>query len=82
MKIAKVEKLVPNVRDKNTCVVNIKNLNDRLKDSLKLKKLHWVIRFEQGYWMKPYIKVNTQLRAAAKNGFDNYFFKLMNNSVF
>lgn len=66
MKIAKVEKLVPNVRDKNTCVVNIKNLTDKLKDSLKLKKLHRVIRFEQGYWMK----------------FDTYFFKLMNNSVF
>ena len=45
IKIGKVEKLVPSLKDKNTCVVHTKNLNEALKHGLKLKKVHWVIRF-------------------------------------
>lgn len=36
IKIGKVKNLVPNFRDKNTCVVHIKNLNEALKHGLKL----------------------------------------------
>ena len=32
--------------------------------------------------MEPYIALNTQKQAGAKNRFDKDFFKLMNNSVF
>jgi len=31
--------------------------------------------------MKPYIELNTKLRAAAKKDVEKYFFKLMNNSI-
>ena len=82
MKIGRVEKLAPNLKDKKGYVVHIKALDQALKHGLKLKKVHRVIEFRQSKWMKPYIMLNTRLRTAAKNEFEKDFFKLMNNSVF
>ena len=82
MKIGRVEKLVPNLKDKKGYVVHIKALEQALKHGLKLKKLHRVIEFQQSRWMKAYIMLNTRLRKDAKNEFEKDFFKLMNNSVF
>ena len=49
---------------------------------LKLKRVHWVIEFQQSKWMKAYIMLNTRLKKDAKNEFEKDFFKLINNSVF
>ena len=81
-KIGREEKLVPNLKDKNGCVVHIKVLNQVLKHGLKLKKVHPVNEFQQSKWIKAYIMLNTKLRTVAKNEFEKDFFKLMNNSVF
>ena len=75
MKIGKVEKLVPNLKDKKTYVVHIKSLNQALKHGLKLKNVHRVIRFEQSNWMKPYIMLNAKLKTAAKNEFKKDFLR-------
>ena len=82
MKIGKMEKLVPNLKDKKGYVVRIKTLNQASRHGLKLKKVHRVIEFQHSNWMKPYIMLNTRLRTSAKNEFEKDFFKLMNNSVF
>ena len=82
MKIGRVEKLVPNHKDKKTYVVHIKSLNPALRHDLKLKNVHRVIRFTQSNWTKPYVMLNTKLRTAAKNKFEKDFFNLVNNSVF
>ena len=47
-----------------------------------IKKVHKVIRFNQEARLKEYIDMNIDLRKQAKNDFQKYFFKLMNNSVF
>ena len=79
MKIGKMEKLVPNLKDKKGYGVRIKTLNQASRHGLKLKKVHRVIEFQHSNWMKPYIMLNTRLRTAAK---EKDFFKLMNNSMF
>ena len=77
-----VEKLIPNLRDKNNYVIHYKNLIQCLKLGMKLKKIHRGIKFTESTWLKPYIDKNTNLRTQAKNNFEKDFYKLMNNSVF
>ena len=82
MKINKVEKLVPNLRDKKNYVIHIRVLDQVLRHGLVLERIYSAIEFNQMDWMKPYIDFNTKLRIAATNDFKKDFFKLMNNSVF
>ena len=77
-----VKKLIPNLRNKTKYVIHYRNLIQCLKAGLKLTKIHKGIKFVLSDWMKPYIEMNTNLRAMAKNNFEKDFFKLMNNSVF
>ena len=78
----RVEKLIPNLRDKTKYVIHYKNLIQCLKAGLKLKKIHRGIKFIESEWIKPYIEMNTNLRTKAKNEFEKDFYKLMINSVF
>ena len=78
----KVEKLIPNLQDKEKYVIHYKNLKQYLDLGLELTCIHRGINFEESEWLKTYIDINTKLRAKAKNNFEKDFFKLMNNSVF
>ena len=82
MKIEKVEKLVANIHDKTEYIIHIRNLKRALHHGLVLKKVHRLIKFHQNAWLKPYTDMNTNLRKKAKNDFEKYFFKLINNAVF
>ena len=77
MKINKCRKLVCNLSDKNN------NFGETsVYHGLILKKIHRVIQFNQEAWLKEYIDMNTELRKQAKNDFEKYLFKSMNNSIF
>ena len=82
MKIWKIEKIVTNLHDKGEFVIIMKDLKQELNYGLVLKKVRKVIRFNQNASLKPHIDMNTNLRKNAKNDFEKYFFKLMNNAVF
>ena len=77
-----VEKLIPNLRDKKKYVLHYKNLIQCIRYGMKLTRIHRGIKFVESEWLKPYIDMNTNLRAKAKNNFEKDFFKLKNNSVF
>ena len=81
-KPARVEKLVPNLWNKEKYIIHYRNLKFYLAQGLKLQKIHRVLQFKQEASLKSYIQHNTQLRAAAENDFEKDFFKLLNNSVF
>ena len=82
IKVNGVEKLIPNLYDKEKYVIHVKASKQALDHGLVLKNIHRVIQFKQSAWMKEYIDFNTKLRTAAKNDFEKDFYKLMNNSVF
>jgi len=77
-----MEKLVPNLNDKEGYVVDIRNLKFYVDHGLIVTKIHSVLSFDQSTWMKPYIDFNTEMRKKAKNDFEKDFFKLMCNSCF
>ena len=82
VKVNDVEKLIPNLNDKTKYVIHHETLKLYLSLGLKLTKIHRGITFTECAWLKPYIDLNTDLRAKATNDFEKDFFKLMNNSVF
>ena len=60
-KLAKVEKLVCSVEDKEQYVIHIRALKQALNNGLKLKQVLRVIKFQQKAWLKLYIDMNTVL---------------------
>ena len=82
MKINRVEKLVPSLKDKKNYIIHIQALDQALVHRLILERIHQAIEFDQSAWMKTYIDFNTQLRTKVKNDFEKDSFKLMNIAVF
>ena len=64
-------------------MLHYRNLQLYTDRSLKVKKVHGMLEFNQSLWLKQYIDFNTQEGTQAnKNSLEKDFFKLINNSVF
>ena len=55
--IGLVSKLIPTLRDKKEYVLHYRNLQLYLDLSLKIKKVHRVLKFDQSPWLKQYIEL-------------------------
>jgi len=82
MVVNKVEKLIPTLRNKGKYVLHHRNLKQYLEMGMNIMKIHHGISFVEDAWLKPYIKLNTNLRTEASSEFEKDFVKLTNNSVF
>ena len=58
IKIGQVEKLIPNLRDKERYIVYYRNLQLYLSLGLKLTKIHRALEFSQSSWLAEYIDFN------------------------
>ena len=79
---SKVKKLAPNLLPKTNYVCHIRNLQLYKKLGVKITCVHQALKFNESAWLKPYIDLNTKLRAAATNDADKDMYKLLNNAVF
>ena len=74
-----VYKLTPNFKDKENYPIHHTVLKQYLSLGMKLVKIQvHCITFNESNWMKPYIDLNTDLRAKATTEFEKDFFKLIN----
>ena len=75
-------KLMSTLYDKKKYVIHYINLKLYLRLGMRLVHVHRVVQFQQSYWLKEYISLNTEKRKKAQNAFEKDFYKLMNNSIF
>ena len=76
-----VEKLVPNLCNKDRYVLHYRNLQLYKSLGMRLTKVHRALRFDQSPWMESYIRMSTELWKKAASDFENDLYKLM-NSIF
>ena len=59
--LTEVEKLVPNLRNKDCYVLHYRNLQLYMFLGMHLTEVHHALRFDQRLWMESYIRMNTEL---------------------
>ena len=82
IKVGEVNKLTPNLKDKNGYVIHYKNLQMYKSLGMKVVKIHRVLKFSQMDWLKDFVMFNTRKRMKATNMHEKDYFKLMVNSVY
>ncbi|VDO07232.1 unnamed protein product [Brugia timori] len=80
--IDKAEKLLCTLENKRNYHLHCRMLKLALKHGLILIKIHKIIKFKQAPILRPYIDLNTKLRANTKSTFEKSMFKLMCNAIF
>ena len=75
-------KVCTSLFDKKNVTLHYVNLKQALNLGLKLRKVHGIMKFKQGYKLRSYIDFCTEMRKQSKNNFEKDFWKLCINSLF
>ena len=73
IKIGGVNKLVPNLGNKNKYVLHYRNLQLYLSLGMKLVNAHRILKFKQSDWLKKYNDFDIDKRKNAANNFGKKF---------
>ena len=76
------QKLVPNLMNKHKYVCHYRNLQFYVQHGLELTKIHRILAFLQGPWLKPWIDYCTERRTNAASEFEADLAKLQANATF
>ena len=68
-KVGKGTTLIASLHDKKRYTCHHQNLKYHVSEGMEVQKVHWIVKFDEAEWMKPYILINTRLRAQATNEF-------------
>jgi hypothetical protein len=78
----KTQKLINHLGDRDRYILSYEMMLLAREQGIQFPKIHRVLRYNQSYWLKPYIELNTRLRMDSKNTFEQEYYKLLNNSVY
>jgi len=73
--------LVPNLCDKSSYVLHIRNVKLYTYLGMKVDRIHKVLEFDYKAFLAPYILFNTEKRMA-RSSFEKDYFKLMSSAVY
>ena len=77
-----VNYLVPNLGNKDKCVLHYRNLQLHLSLRMKMVKVYTILKFKQSDWLRKYTDFNTNKTKNVGNSSEKYFFKQITNSVY
>jgi hypothetical protein len=78
----KTQKLINHLGDRKKYILSYEMLLLAREQGVRFPTIHRVLKYNQSYWLKPYIELNTRLRMDSKNTFEQEYYKLLNNSVY
>ena len=78
----KDKKLILDLLPKKNYKIYYKNLEYYMQLGIKVDKVYKILTFDEKYFLKEYIDLNTELRKNSKNDLEKDLFKLLNNAIF